>query len=233
MSEKLAMAILEERERLARELHDSIGQSLGYVKLQSLAARDALARGDTTAADALLKRLMEGAQDTQTIVRQDIRSLFTQPLDSANFLGALRNHIEHYKQDCLLDVEVLLPDDFGDVQLSPDTGAQLLRIIQEALANVRRHSGAHHVCVSMEVGEQQIEALVEDDGYGFDMNDVKRQTEQHFGLDIMRARALDIGGELQVVSRPGSGTQVKVRVPVRRSAQGENADLATPSLAHR
>jgi len=219
MRERRAMAILEERERLARELHDSIGQSLGYVKLQSLAARDALARGDAAAADALLKRLIEGAQDTQIIVRQDIRSLFTRPLDGANFLAALRDHIEHFRQNCVLDVQANLPATLVDVELSPDTGAQLLRIIQEALANVRRHSGASHVSITLSVGEAgQIEALVNDDGYGFDVDDVRRQADQHFGLDIMRARAQDIGGDLQVVSRPGAGTQVRVRVPARKMA---------------
>lgn len=219
MRERRAMAILEERERLARELHDSIGQSLGYVKLQSLAARDALARGDAPAADALLKRLIEGAQDTQIIVRQDIRSLFTRPLDSANFLAALRDHIERFRQDCALEVRASLPAAFGDVELSPDTGAQLLRIIQEALANVRRHSGASRVSITLSAGDEgQVEAVVDDDGYGFDVDDARRRADQHFGLDIMRARAQDIGGDLQVVSRPGAGTQVRVRVPARRVA---------------
>ena len=228
MRERRAMAILEERERLARELHDSIGQSLGYVKLQSLAARDALARGDAPAADALLKRLIEGAQDTQTIVRQDIRSLFTRPLDNTDFLAALSRHIEHYRQDCPVDVELALPAGVSDVQLPPDTGAQLLRIIQEALSNVRRHSGARRVRIALEVSDGYVEALIDDDGYGFDVDDAKRQTEQHFGLDIMRARAQDIGGELQVVSRPGAGTQVKVRVPARRPVASGNMLAGVP-----
>ncbi len=218
LRERRAMTILEERERLARELHDSIGQSLGYVKLQSLAARDALARGDVPMADALLKRLIESAQDTQIVVRQDIRSLFTRPLDSPNFLNALRDYIEHFRQDCALEVQANLPAALSNVELFPHTGAQLLRIIQEALANVRRHSGAHRVSITLSVGEEgQIEALIGDDGCGFDVDNVRWQTDQHFGLDIMRARAQEIGGHLQIVSRPGAGTQVYVRVPARKA----------------
>ncbi|MCS7062290.1 MAG: histidine kinase N-terminal 7TM domain-containing protein [Anaerolineae bacterium] len=214
--ERRAMAILEERERLARELHDSVGQSLSYVKLQSLAARDALARGDVLAAEALLTRLIDAAQDMQTIVRHNIRSLFVRPMDYANFLAALRDQVDRFCREGAVQVRLSLPDALDKVELPPDTGAQLLRIVQEALVNVQRHAAATCVCVALSVRDDGwLEVVVEDDGYGFDPDDVKKSSDQHFGLEIMKARAQDIGADLRISSQRGCGTRVSIVLPSR------------------
>jgi two-component system nitrate/nitrite sensor histidine kinase NarX len=105
----------------------------------------------------------------------------------------------------------------GEIELAPTVGLQLLRILQEALANVRKHARVERVRVSVARDEGWIVAGVADEGVGFDGS--TPLGESHFGLSIMRERVESVGGEITIESRPGAGTRIEVRVPARGAVQ--------------
>jgi PAS domain S-box-containing protein len=221
VQQQRALAVLEERERLARELHDSLGQVLGYVNVQAQAARELLSSGRTREADAHLARLAVTAQDAHTDVREYILGVKAALSPEGGFLSALDQYLRRFEQHYEIQTEWINPDDLAERALEPVVEVQLLRIIQEALSNVRKHAGARQVQVSFAVQGDQAQVTVEDDGRGFDPTTLGDGTQysvrnsQHFGLRIMRERAEAVGGGLQVYSAPGQGTKVIVQIPLR------------------
>jgi len=219
LQQQLSLAALEERERIARELHDSLAQVLGYVNVQAQAIRDLLARGQTTAADTYLARLVAVAQEAHTDVREYIVSVKATISPKRDFLPALTQQLQRFSQDYGIHTELIVPDGLAEGALEPTVELQLLRIVQEALANVRKHARAHSVRVSLALNGGQrerevMQVMVEDDGCGFEPASLAGGDRQTFGLRIMRERAEGIGGGLQVHSAPGCGTRITVQVPV-------------------
>ncbi len=208
-----ALAALQERERLARELHDSLGQILGYVNTQSQAVREVLARGQTEVADTYLKELVQVAQDGHADVREYIVSLQTNASREQRFIPTLRDYLRRFSQNSGIRVELIARDESGEVELDPDVAAQLLRIVQEALTNVRKHAAAQRVKIDFQVNGDSAQVEIADDGKGFDPAQPSANDGWHFGQRIMRERAEEIGGSIQVQSLPGQGTTVTVNVP--------------------
>lgn len=216
-----ALAVLKERERLARELHDSLGQILGYVNTQTQAARELLSRGQTTAADTYLGRLAEVAQDAHADVREYILSLQAGALAEQGFLPALEDYLQRFSRHHGIQAELMVSGEQVDVAFDPDIEAQLMRIIQEALTNVMKHARARHVWIALEVDSGQAQVAIEDDGCGFDPARISLEDGWHFGLRIMRERAEEFGGGIQVQSRLDQGTKVMVKIPLRRERGDE------------
>jgi PAS domain S-box-containing protein len=216
LQQQRALAALEERERLARELHDSVAQVLGYVNLQVQAARELLAGGQTSQADAYLARLADVAQDAHADVREYISSLkAATSLEQGLFL-ALTAYLRRFEQNYGIHTEVVAPHGLSEDALAPAAKVQLLRIIQEALANVRKHALAARARVVLSPQVDQWQVMIEDDGQGFDATQTSDRDEAGFGLRIMRERAEEVGGSLQIHSTPGQGTQVIVQLPLRK-----------------
>ena len=222
-------ATLQEREQLAHELHDSLSQSLGFLNVQAQAAQLYLGREEGEAASASLARLAEVARETQNDVRELIGNLLAVSLPSEGFCAALRQIAARFEAQYGLAVRLeidgpaaALCDPSG---LPAATGVQLVRIVQEALANVRKHAGRpSRVSVRLEAEAGQMRLAIEDDGAGFDPRAPGDEGE-HFGLRVMRQRAARIGGQIAVHSAPGQGTRVEVRVPLEphRQRKGETA----------
>jgi signal transduction histidine kinase len=219
LQQQRALSVLEERERLARELHDSLGQVLGYVNVQAQAARELLSSGQTLEADAHLARLAVIAQDAQDDVREYILGVKAALLSEGSFFTALDQYLRRFEQRCEIQTEWINPHDLAEGALEPVVEVQLLRIIQEALTNVRKHAAARRVRVVFTAHADQAQVVVEDDGRGFDPASLPQSWGRagegaHFGLQIMRERAEAVGGSLQVCSAPGQGTKVIVQVPL-------------------
>jgi PAS domain S-box-containing protein len=214
-------AAQQERELLARELHDNLSQNLSFVQMQVATARALLNQGQTEAADALLIRLEEVAEDTQTYVREQIRSLFSRPKQQA-FLPALRALAADFTHGTDIQVDLRLPPVEARIALTSDVENQFLRIVQETLANVRKHAGARNVAIRIEPCDDSLIATIEDDGRGFDMEQMRGADGKHYGLRIMQQRAEMAGGSLEVVSAPGRGTRVSVHLPCKphKAARG-------------
>ncbi len=215
-----ASATLRERDRVARELHDSLGQILAFVKVQTLAAREFLGRGREQEADECLARLAAVAQEAHADVREYISGARAGKSADHGFFPALQDYLQRFRQSCALAVKLNVSSELNDAAFRPMVGAQLLRIIQEALTNVRKHSGATEVDIRITTrDEDYAEAIIEDDGTGFDPSLLELAGTQNFGLRFMRERAEEIGGTIRVQSANGAGSRVVISVPLRKELQ--------------
>ncbi len=201
-------AILEERSHLAQELHDNLGQVLSYLSLNAQAVRDQIIEGNHTAALAQLDALSLASQAAGTDVREYILNTTTQVENAQSFGAILKTYLERFQTITGLRVKLSLPGEGVDHLLSPSTGLNLLRIIQEALANARKHAHASLVQIIFAAASDALFVTIADDGAGFDLD---RQTGAGFGLEIMRQRAAQAGAGFEVRSAAGQGTQVLLK----------------------
>jgi nitrate/nitrite-specific signal transduction histidine kinase len=215
------LAISEERDRIAREMHDSLAQVLGYVITKAQAVQELLKRGQAETASVQVGQLAEAAHAAYADVREGILALRTTIGPGRAFQKSLEEYLVRWKEQS--DVEATLRFEPGPSleALQPMAELQLLRIIQEALANVRKHAGARQVevCIAS-ASDGMLEAAISDDGRGFDPAHARPEGDRqpHFGLSTMRERAESVGGSLDVLSAPGEGTRVIVRLPIVRAA---------------
>jgi len=210
------MAMLNERERLARELHDSIGQTFGYIGMQSEAIREHISRGDIQSAQPLLARLSEVAHESHHDLRAYIQGLKSRAIVyHQEFFAALERYCDHYEQSYLFKIELVPPLRLPEVVACVQVETHLIYIIREAVGNARRYSGEKQVRVVIKVDEEFVHAIIEDHGVGFENrhDKVERRKATHFGLRIMRERAEEVGGSVNVESAPGQGTRVFVHLP--------------------
>lgn len=204
------MAIVEERYRLAREIHDGLAQTLGALGWQMDYLQSLVKSGDTATAADLLAAARQAVREAYLDVREAIDGLRLAVDHPGGLASALADYVEEFRQRTGLAVELTTPD--RDVPLTPEASLQLLRIAQECLTNVRKHAAASRVWVELRSLPGRVELTVADDGRGFDPEAPRGR--QHVGLVGMRERAHSLGGSLTVATRPGHGTRVTVQVPV-------------------
>jgi signal transduction histidine kinase len=219
----LDAAVLEERERLARELHDGLAQVLGYVNTQTLAIEELLSSGRREEAEAQVGRMREAAMRVYTDVRGAILGLRS---TRDALLPSLRSYVVDYGRMTGIGLQLNVAAEVEALRLPSSVEIQLARIVQEALSNVRKHAQATSATVSLEVRDDRFHLEVVDDGRGFDLDQPVRTGWPHFGLQTMRERAQAIGGTFELWSRPGSGTRVAVNVPLGSPAQVRHASPA-------
>jgi len=212
IQQQRALLVLRERERLARELHDSLGQVLGYTNIQIQAIREMLKTGRLPAVDGSLARLSQVITEANTEVREFIYGVKTTLLFKEGFFAALRQYLDHFEQNFQIRTEAQNPDNITEEELGLPAGVQLFRIIQECLANVRKHARAGKVTIMFRKKDRQILITVADDGVGFDPGK-SAVGQSSFGLEIMRERAGQMGGEVRIDTAPGQGTTVTVTIP--------------------
>ncbi len=204
------LAVVDERERISRDLHDGIIQSMYAVSL-SLDDVPDLMEGDRAEASARVDR----AIDSINLAIQDIRNFIfgLRPglLEGAPLLGGLASLVDEYRQSTLIDLELHVPD--AIVEPSAAVTSQLLGIVGESLSNVVRHSEASRAVVGLTLGDggTVAELWIEDNGIGFDPAQVGKLGHQ--GLANTRERAAAIGGAVVITSQPDAGTRVVIVVP--------------------
>ncbi len=207
------LAVLEERDRLAREMHDDLAQSLGYLNVKASITKDLLSSGSIAQAQESLTELKDVAKLVYTDVRESIFNLRTAVSSQLGFIPTLQDYLEEYRAHYGLDIQLLVGyNEF--IELPPEMANQLLRVIQEALANVRKHAGAKTVCVRYYQEGNHLCVQVEDDGQGFNPLQVTNTGQQHIGLQVMSERMAGIGGSLQCISQPGQGTRIILHAPL-------------------
>ncbi len=224
VEQQRALATMEERERLARELHDSIGQTVGFMNAQAQAARDYLARGDTGTVDQYLARVVEVAQNADADIRESIIALRSTAMLEQGLVAAFDKYLRQFGATYELHTELNAAGEIRDIALETKVELDLLRIVQEALANARKHAHAHGVTLSMAVQNGCLETVVEDDGDGFNIAAATGARRQKFGLHLMRERAQKIGGNVTIDSALGQGTRVRVQIPLDQIAQSPGRD---------
>jgi signal transduction histidine kinase len=201
------LSTIEERKRLARELHDSVTQTLFSIGLTAEAASE-LVEADPARARAQLGRLQELTRAAMAEMRSLIFELRPAELETEGLAAALRKHVEVLRRLHGQEIELRVE---GDRRLPPDVEKGLLRIAQEALGNALRHSGADHVLLTLDAHDSRVELGVTDDGSGFDPGEAA-QRSRRLGLTSMRERAEALGGTLSIDSEPGEGTTIRVEV---------------------
>ncbi len=206
-------SILEERERISREMHDGLSQVLGYVNTQVLAVRKLIETGQVDAAGRELGRLDEAARALYSDVRENILALRSSPA-RGGVQDALREYIASYGEMFGIRARLDLAEDMRSVRLAPAVEIQLIRIVQEAMANVRKHAAATAVTTSLSAEGGNLRVEIADDGCGFDPAILRATGRPRFGLQMMRERAVGAGGTFEVESVPKHGTRVIVRFPV-------------------
>ncbi len=201
-------AVAEERGLLARELHDSIAQSLAFMKIQVQLLRQAMQRGDPPAMERVVGELEAGVRESYADVRELLLHFRTRT-SQEDIQAALRTTLQKFEHQTGLRARLTVEG--HGVPLAADVQVQVLHILQEALSNVRKHAGARHVELRVQAAPQW-RFEVSDDGTGFDPEDGSRG-ETHVGLRIMQERARRIGARVGVRSAPGVGCTVTLQLP--------------------
>lgn len=205
-------AATAERERLAREIHDTLAQILGFVNIKTGVAREYLAQGKTEQAQRELEQLGLLSQELYLDTRELILGLHGGAETEAGLVPALRDYVERFSK--FSNLPVTFQADDMPIQFSPVVQVQLIRVVQEALSNVRKHAQAQHAWVTMQRAENDVILQVRDDGKGFDPAHPARGFGPRLGLQSMRERVNSIHGTLQVESTLGHGTTIQIRVPL-------------------
>ena len=209
MAELEYKVMMAERTRLAREIHDGLAQTLGFLKLQTAQMKNFLSQGDMERVKQTLDLSYQTLSEAYLDARQAIDSLRISPVNEGMH-GWLEQTVAEFEENTGFQV-TLSVEECRD-ELAPEVQAQLMRIIQEALNNVRKHSGAGKAWVACHANGADMFVEVRDDGVGFTPQDVPGISR--YGLQGMRERAELIGAEFQVISCPKDGTTVRVRLPM-------------------
>jgi signal transduction histidine kinase len=202
------LSIVEERNRLARELHDAVSQKLFGLVLGAESAGTLLDR-DPEAAAEQVARLGELAQEALGELRGLVFELRPASLEAEGLAATLRKQVDVLERVHARAIEVRIA---GSASCAPEAEGEVLRVAQEALNNALRHAEAERIELRMESRDGRLIVTIADDGIGFDPDD-RALRARRLGLTSMEERARGLGGTLAVVSRPGEGTTVTLEVP--------------------
>jgi nitrate/nitrite-specific signal transduction histidine kinase len=209
------MAALEERDRLSRELHDDLAQRMAYFKIETDMIRRYMDEGKKKSAEDHLALLDRAVDETYNTLREIIFNLREELQPNEGFLDSLTRYLVEYRRRYGLDVKLTnrakrLPG------FSLDEVAQIARIIQEGLMNVRKHAGTNRAEILLREQKESFTLQIKDEGKGFRAGDVEEDAQAHYGARIMRERAESIGGALKIKSVPGQGTTLTLSLPIER-----------------
>ena len=207
-----SLATLEERERIAREMHDGLAQALGLLHLKLRRTQDHPNAGHLSTIRDDLQEMTAITERAYEEVRQSIFGLRTMVSRGLGLIPTLTEYLHEFSAQNGIDVELEVADG-RPIHLSPASEVQLVRIIQEALTNVRKHAGASRSWVRFQREDPWVRVTVEDNGRGFDPASLASPDRLHFGLQTMRERAEGLGGKLEIDTAPGRGTRIVATLP--------------------
>lgn len=203
--EHLRATLMHERQAMAAEVHDSLAQSLAYVKMRMPLLHDAMRAHD----DARAQRYYDDVRAAVSQAHASLRGIITHlraPMDPQGLMHALGASAENFRRSTGLELEFV--NELPGLSLSADQESQVFHIVQEALNNVARHAGAQHAWLRIApAGADTVEFVVEDDGAGLPRQDAGAA---HYGMEIMAERARRLGGTLDIANRPAGGTRVRL-----------------------
>jgi two-component system nitrate/nitrite sensor histidine kinase NarX len=202
------IAVLEERDQLRAELHDSLAQSLVSIRLQLKILGETLFKKNFSAAQDQTRLLKQAADEAHSSLRQLLAS-FRVKMNHKGLVPALEEAVERFRTDA--GIRTVFHHDTPELPLSPTQEVELFRIVQEALANIRRHAQARTVRVLLTHEDaDRYRLLIEDDGVGIYPAAAHPESGHNLGLAIMRDRARRLHADLEIESEPGEGTRVTI-----------------------
>ena len=208
------LAVMEERSRLARDLHDSVTQSLYSLTLYAEVGRRASEAGHTAGVFDYLTRMGQVAQQTLREMRLLVFELRPVALETDGLVGALQQRLDAVEKRAGIEIQ-FLAETMGD--LPPLVEEGLYRIAQEALNNALKHAQASQVSVRLKASGEWVELEIADNGCGFDKNEVRYSPG--LGLDNISERVQRLGGEFEIISKPGEGTKIRAKIKVKAPTQ--------------
>ncbi len=206
-NESKRLSIMEERTRLAHELHDSLAQTLASLRFQVRVLDETLRRGQEPEIWSELEKIENNLDEAYAELRELITH-FRAPIDKRGLIPAVEHLVNRFRDQS--EISIFLQQEWNVLQLPANIEMQALRIIQESLNNIRKHSQAHTVRVFMRSDTQgDCSILIEDDGVGMNITpQTDRTSSDHLGMSIMEERAKRIGGTVQFESELGEGTRI-------------------------
>lgn len=214
--EHLRATVLHERQMMAAEVHDSIAQTLAFVRMRLPLIEAAVGAHDDVHTTRYLGELRGAVGEAHASLRAIINDLRAPP-DPLGLTHALRDRVGQLRARHGLDAELI--DHAPGLALPGAEESQVLQIVSEALANIVHHARASHAWLSVTQQDGRVEVRVEDDGCGLDANvRAAGAAAGHHGIEIMRERARCIGGELEIRPRQGVGTMLQLNFPLPRAA---------------
>jgi two-component system nitrate/nitrite sensor histidine kinase NarX len=211
------LAVLEERGLIAQEIHDGIAQSLAYLNLETKRLEKLLTTKSKKQALSQLDHIREVIKDTYEDVRELLVDFRTKFKEGEGLYEALSRYTHDFTQRTGIQAKLIHTDHLPVLGLTAQ--GQVFRIVQEALSNVRKHAEAREVQVSLNADATGLQIEIKDDGRGFDTQDLSGQVSLHLGLEIMRERAANLRGVLELQSERGGGTVLRIRIPVEPSKE--------------
>ena len=199
----------EDRSAITNELHDSLAQSLASLKMQVRVLDDTLRQDNEVAIWKEMENIQAGLDEANIELRELI-TYFRLPVDGNGVVSAIEKAVSRFRLTS--SIEAVLQNHWPEVNLPVEYERQVLRIVQEGLANVRKHSGADMVRILLNQAHDARRVLIEDDGIGMSLT--SGEIDNHFGLSIMQERAGSIGATLQLESEPGDGTRIILTLPI-------------------
>ncbi|MEM8844651.1 MAG: histidine kinase [Pseudomonadota bacterium] len=205
--ETTSLSIMRERTHFANELHDSLAQTLTSIRFQVRVLDETLHQGDEAQTWTELEKIEASINEAHTEIRELIAH-FRTPTVLASLIASVEQTIDRFRQ-VNDEIQVFFQNEWGDISLPAETDFHILRIIQESLTNIRKHSDAENVRIMLSARENgQCSVLIEDDGVGFSEPKTSIHIGEHVGLSIMADRAKRFGGILSIESEPGEGTRI-------------------------
>jgi nitrate/nitrite-specific signal transduction histidine kinase len=214
------MAAVEERERLAREMHDGLAQALSLLNFKLALTHRLLDGGPVEPVRQELAEMQKVTTGAYAEVRQAIFGLRTMVSRGLGLVPTLSEYLHEFSQQAGIQVSLDIPEEDSQIRIAPEVEVQLIRIVQEALNNIRKHSGARTARVRVWQEGDEVVVAVEDTGVGLDPAGPPADGQRHYGLTGMQERAASVGGTLTLKSTPGKGTQVMLRVRAAGTPRG-------------
>lgn len=213
LKQQWRLAVMDERERMARDLHDNLGQVLGFINFQAQAIQQKLLNEGIELVSDKLDQLINTAQNSHMEIREYISGVRTSVNTERDFITALKKDITNFEQQTGLPVLLDIPEEPVEKEFNMAVMVNIRNIIHEALNNIRKHAQAKEVRISFHRKENQMVISIADDGRGFCAVKNDYTVKNKFGLDIMRERAALIGGSVSIESAPNKGSRITIYIP--------------------
>lgn len=211
MRENLRMTLMSERQMMANEVHDSLAQTMAYMKMRIELLREALLQYESGKALKYSADIQQALDEAYASLRE-LLTQFRNRMDPLGLEHALKELVAGYfdRTGVRLEFENRIPD----LNLTVDQEVQVFHILQEALSNVARHAGAKQAWLTLEVIDGHYAFTVEDDGRGVFVMGAQPDLRHHFGISIMSERAQRLGGNIEIANRPQGGARLRLLVPI-------------------
>ena len=211
MRENLRITLMNERQLMANEVHDSLAQTLAYMKMRVVLLQDAMQREDDTLAFKYVNDVSSALETSYSSLRE-LLTHFRNRMDPNGLLHALQETVQTFHDRTGIQLDFI--NHAPQLNLTVDQEVQVFHIVQEALANIIKHSRAQRATLLLSMSDGRYVITIEDDGAGIIQTREDAKNMVHFGLNIMRERAQSLEGNIEIESLAGQGTRVRLDFPV-------------------